>query len=153
MYNLVRHNQVQPLLHLLLPKNIGESQIFVPIYRKILRILCNLVEASTVHLKKILQLRQLGLVTFLLHVLSRRCHTPIITLELCQLVVYMIRRSSHLTLVIFNEFKENAGYKVVSDSLTWIGVNGNSYQKVIRKSIFIKYLKIKLNFIPFNNFL
>lgn len=65
----------------------------------------------------------------------------------------MIRRSSHLTLVIFNEFKENAGYKVVSDSLTWIGVNGNSYQKVIRKSIFIKYLKIKLNFIPFNNFL
>ena len=135
--HLVRKNQIQSLVQLLQPRTTQERDDFIPVYQQLIRTLSKLIESSTTHLKMILQLRQLNVITYLIHILERKCHSTTTTVEICQLIVFAIRRSSYLSLKLFQEFKEAGGYSVFKNTLVWIGEEGTAYHQVSNNIIIL----------------
>ena len=128
--HLVRYNQLHNIFQLLIPPSLADGIAFSVFYRRIIRALAKIVQTATYHLKRMLQLGQLELVTFIIRVIERRCHPPITSVELCKLLIFTMRRSAYLTLKLHQEFREAGGYQVFNDTLNWIGTTGSLFERL-----------------------
>ena len=160
MDQLIRFKQMNALLELFHyciticeSGDVENNRLFIPIFRQFIRALCNLMETSTNHLKRILILKKLKVVHFFIAVLAKKALPSIICLELCQLLVYTIRRSSQLSLKLFHQFKKSDGYNVLAENLAWMERNGSRHEIVLPPfpplSYFLSLVSFFLSHFPF----
>ena len=159
MDQLIRFKQMNALLELFHyciticeSGDVENNRLFIPIFRQFIRALCNLMETSTNHLKRILILKKLKVVHFFIAVLAKKALPSIICLELCQLLVYTIRRSSQLSLKLFHQFKKSDGYNVLAENLAWMERNGSRHEIVLPPFSPLSYFLSLVSFFPFSLF-
>ena len=126
---IVKHNQLLPL-----SKFLHKTQYLFSfsLNQLLIRTLCSFIEISSQTTHGIEEIKQSNLISFLLSFIKSQTNligVPFL-LELCQMIIFTIRRSSELSQLLFKEYKSNDGDNILTNCLTWMSEHSLYNEKV-----------------------
>eukprot|EP01114_Cavostelium_apophysatum_P014246 TRINITY_DN3646_c0_g1_i2.p1 TRINITY_DN3646_c0_g1~~TRINITY_DN3646_c0_g1_i2.p1 ORF type:complete len:2996 (+),score=922.89 TRINITY_DN3646_c0_g1_i2:247-9234(+) len=128
---LVKYGKLSSLLDVLSAYTSTTNNELLVMQKQLIRTLSSLAETACRELKQIQMLKDENFFPYILGVLRQDgALSTVISLELCQLMVFTVKRSSRISLLLFDEFQLFEGYSVLANNLVSIAKSGTREERV-----------------------
>eukprot|EP01119_Soliformovum_irregulare_P013684 TRINITY_DN3666_c2_g1_i3.p1 TRINITY_DN3666_c2_g1~~TRINITY_DN3666_c2_g1_i3.p1 ORF type:complete len:2431 (-),score=776.48 TRINITY_DN3666_c2_g1_i3:1776-9068(-) len=124
---LISSNQLKSLLEIFILSSQGSDELVV--HKQLIRCLCSMMMCASRDMKAMVVLQQ-EVIPYLLNLMKKSSLATVIRLELCLFFIFAIKKSSSMTLVLFEEFQKNGGYAVLAENILFIGENGTKEERM-----------------------